>query len=68
MADQNAIFPLLNLLKSPHEQPLEVLIEALATLQVWSARAQFEPFLKHPSKRVQCAAARYLYLLTHEAQ
>lgn len=66
--DERAIDPLRNLLLSSHEQPYEALIEALATLQVWSVRPQIETFLNHPSERVQCAAARYLYLLTQEPQ
>jgi bilin biosynthesis PecE protein len=68
LADKRAVTPLLNLLQKGQEQPYEALIEALATLQVWSARPQVEPFLKHPSERVQCAAARYMYLLTQEPQ
>ncbi|QLE54508.1 HEAT repeat domain-containing protein [Nostoc sp. TCL26-01] len=68
IGDQRAVNPLLNLLQSHHEQPYEALIEALATLQVWSVRPQIEPFLQHYSERVQCAAARYMYLLTQETQ
>jgi phycoerythrocyanin alpha-cysteine-84 phycoviolobilin lyase/isomerase subunit PecE len=66
IGDQQAVTPLLQLLQSSDEQPYEALIEALATLQVWSVRPQIEPFLQHPSERVQCAAARYMYLLTLE--
>ena len=68
IGDQRAVTPLLNLLQTNEEQPYEVLIEALATLQVWSVRSQIEPFLKHPSERVQCAAARYMYFLTQQPQ
>lgn len=68
IGDPRAIYPLQNLLHSNGEKPLEALIEALATLQVWSVRPAIEPFIKHPSERVQCAAARYLYLLTQEPQ
>ncbi|WP_414753882.1 HEAT repeat domain-containing protein [Anabaena sp. CCY 9910] len=68
IGDKRAVIPLLNLLQSTQAQPYEALIEALATLQVWSARPQIEPFLKHYSERVQCAAARYLYLLTQESE
>ncbi|BAY14663.1 PBS lyase HEAT-like repeat protein [Anabaenopsis circularis NIES-21] len=68
IGDKKAINPLLNLLQSTQEQPYEALIEALATLQVWSAQPQIEAFLKHPSERVQCAAARYMYLLTQQPQ
>jgi phycoerythrocyanin alpha-cysteine-84 phycoviolobilin lyase/isomerase subunit PecE len=66
IGDSRAIHPLLNLLHSNQEQPLEALIEALAALQVWSVRSEVETFLNHPSERVQCAAARYLYLLTQQ--
>lgn len=68
IGDTRAISPLLNLLRSGQEQPLEVLIEALGTFKVWDARPLIEPFLQHSSERVQCAAARYLYLLTQEPQ
>ena len=66
LGDKRAVNPLLNLLQSPQEQPYEALIEALAALQVWSVRSQIEAFVDHPSERVQCAAARYLYLLTQQ--
>lgn len=68
IGDARAAAPLQNLLQSSYEQPYEVLIEALGSLKVWSARLQIEPFLKHPSERVQCAADRYLYLLTQDPQ
>lgn len=68
IGDRRAISALLNLFNASPAPPLEVLIEALATFQVWSARPQIEPLLTHASERVQCAAAQYLYLLTHEAQ
>jgi len=68
IGDEKAATPLLGLLQSSQEQPYEALIEALATLQVWSARKLVEPFLHHPSERVQCAAARYMYLLTQQPQ
>lgn len=68
IGDQKAEIPLLNLLQSHQEQPLEALIEALATLQTWSACSQIKPFLHHSSERVQCAAARYMYILTQEPQ
>ncbi|PLZ96397.1 glycosyl transferase family 2 [Fischerella thermalis CCMEE 5268] len=68
IGDQRAVEPLLKLLQSHQQQPLEALIEALATLQVWSARPHIEPFLNHTSERVQCAAARYLFVLTQEPQ
>lgn len=68
IGDRLAVPPILALLKSSSEQPYEVLIEALGTLQAWEARPLVEPFLQHRSERVQCAAARYLYLLTQEPQ
>lgn len=68
MGDARAIPALLELLRSSDEQPYEVLIEALGTLQAWDARPLIEPFLLHQSERVQCAAARYLYLVTQEHQ
>jgi bilin biosynthesis PecE protein len=68
IGDERAVTPLLNLLKSGSEQPLEVLIEALGTFEVWQACPLIEPFLNNPSERVQCAAARYLYLLTQDPQ
>ncbi|HEY9603553.1 MAG TPA: HEAT repeat domain-containing protein [Allocoleopsis sp.] len=68
IGDTRAITPLLNLLQSGNEQPYEVLIEALGTFKVWDARPLIEPFLQHSSERVQCAAARYMYLLSQEPQ
>lgn len=68
IGDPRAVPPLVTLLEAGDEQPYEAIIEALATLKVWSIRPQIEPFLHHPSERVQSAAARYLYLLTREAK
>ncbi len=68
IGDKRAVQPLVNLLQSNKEEPYEALIEALATLEVWSVRSHIESFLNHPSERVQCAAARYLYLLTQQPQ
>lgn len=68
IGDAKSVPALLKLLQSDSEQPYEVLIEALGTLKVWEARSLVEPFLKHGSQRVQCAAARYLYLATQEPQ
>lgn len=68
IGDQRAVTPLLNILHSSEEKPLEALIEALATLKVWSPRQEVEAYLNHPSERVQCATARFLYLLTQESQ
>ena len=68
IGDTQVIPALLELLQAGDEQPYEVLIEALGTLQAWEARPLIEPFLEHFSERVQCAAARYLFLLTQESQ
>ncbi|OUL26669.1 glycosyl transferase family 2 [Nostoc sp. T09] len=68
IGDRQAVTPLLKLLQSSYEQPYEALIEALATLEIWSARPLVEPFFEHSSERVQCAAARYMYLLTKQSQ
>jgi len=68
IGDQQAIPALITLLKSEEKQPYEALIEALGTLQAWDARPLIEPFLQDKSERVQCAAARYFYLLTQEPQ
>ncbi|MGA9379637.1 MAG: HEAT repeat domain-containing protein [Phormidium sp.] len=68
IGDRQAIPALVTLLKSNSEQPFEAIIEALGTLEAWSVRDLIEPFLQDKSERVQCAAARYLYLLTQESQ
>lgn len=68
IGDVRAVPSLLDFLQSDSEQPYEVLIEALGTLKAWQARSLIEPFLQHGSERVQCAAARYLYLATQEPQ
>lgn len=68
IGDTRTVPALLQLLQSSDEQPYEVLVEALGTLQAWEARPLIEPFLQHRSERVQCAAARYLYLATQEPQ
>lgn len=68
IGDKCAVPALLQLLQSKDEQPYEVLIEALGTFQASEARSLVEPFLQHNSERVQCAAARYFYLITQEPQ
>ena len=68
IGDARAVPALLQLLQSSDEQPYEVLIEALGTFQTWQASSLVEPFLHHSSERVQCAAARYFYLMTQEPQ
>ncbi len=68
IGDKCAVPALLRLLQSSDEQPYEVLIEALGAFQASEARLLVEPFLHHNSERVQCAAARYFYLITQEPQ
>jgi bilin biosynthesis PecE protein len=68
IGDSRAIAPLVALIEAGGNLPYEALIEALASLEVWSMRDRVEPFLANPSERVQCAAARYFYLMTGEAQ
>lgn len=68
IGDRRAASPLLELLRSDKLQPHEALIEALGELQVKEARSLVESFLHHPSERVQCAAARYLYLSTQKTE
>lgn len=68
IGDKQAIPALVTLLKSNSEQPYEAIIEALGTLEAWEVRDLIQPFLQDKSERVQCAAARYLYLLTQEPQ
>lgn len=46
-------------------QPYDAIIEALGTLQATDAVSLIQPFLDHPIQRVQYAAARALYQLTH---
>ncbi|QIZ70823.1 HEAT repeat domain-containing protein [Oxynema aestuarii] len=67
IADPRAVTPLVALLDRGGEQPYEALIEALASLQVWSVSERIETFLSHPSERVQCATARYLFLKTKDS-
>ncbi|NET73119.1 MAG: HEAT repeat domain-containing protein [Sphaerospermopsis sp. SIO1G2] len=68
IGDRRACDPLLQLLQSGKPQPYEALIEALGELRVLEALPLVEPFLKHSSERVQCAAARYLYLTTQKPE
>jgi bilin biosynthesis PecE protein len=66
IGDERAIAPLLKMMESNQQQPYEALIEALATLKVDDARCLIEPYLNNPSERIQCAAARYFYILTQQ--
>lgn len=51
----------------PHlVQPYEAIIEALGTLKATAATDLIEPFIKHPTPKVQYAAARAMYQLTGE--
>jgi phycocyanobilin lyase alpha subunit len=67
IGDRVAVPVLLKLLNSQaKDKPTEILIEALTAFQVWEVKDQIEPFLKHSSERVKCAAAQYFYSLTLE--
>lgn len=49
----------------PHlRQPYEAILEALGTLGALQSISLIEPFLGHPTEKVQYAAARALYQLT----
>lgn len=48
-------------------QPYDAILEALGTLQATEAVPLLQPFLEYPIPRVQYAAARALYQLTHDA-
>lgn len=48
-------------------QPYDAILEALGTLQATEAVPLLQPFLEYPIPRVQYAAARALYQLTHNA-
>lgn len=51
----------------PHlAQPCEAVMEALGTLKATEAIPLIQPFLNHPTKRVQYAATRAMYQLTGE--
>lgn len=67
IGDCTAIPVLLKLLNSEiKNKPIEILIEALTAFKVWEVKDQIEPFFKHSSERVKCAAAQYFYTLTLE--
>jgi len=68
IGDERAINPLLEMMQSNQKQPYEALIEALATLKVDSASSLIKPYLNDSSERIQCAAARYFYLVTQQQQ
>ncbi|WP_071515657.1 HEAT repeat domain-containing protein [Geitlerinema sp. PCC 9228] len=78
IGDRSAIPPLQTLLAGgveaaqqvpgrPHlTQPYEAVLEALGKLQANDAIAAIEPFINHFLPRIQYAAARAMYQLTHE--
>lgn len=68
IGDHRAVGPFLHLLRSGDPQPYEALIEALGQLQVQAALPDVKPFLQDSSERIQCAAARYCYQITQQAQ
>ncbi len=49
-------------------QPYDSVLEALGTLKAIGSLSKVEAFLKHPTPRIQYAAARAMYQLTGEAQ
>ncbi|HIK27018.1 MAG: HEAT repeat domain-containing protein [Oscillatoriaceae bacterium SKW80] len=52
----------------PHlTQPYDAILEALGSLNAKEAIPLIKPFIEHPVKRVQYAAARAMYQLTGEA-
>jgi phycocyanobilin lyase subunit alpha len=52
----------------PHmTQPYKAVLEALGLLRAMEAVPLMQPFLSHPSPRLQHAAARAMYVLTREA-
>jgi phycocyanobilin lyase alpha subunit len=51
----------------PHlTQPYEAVLEALGAIGATEAIGLVKPFLEHPIQRVQCAANRAMYQLTHD--
>ncbi len=51
----------------PHlTQPYEAVLEALGKLQATESVSEIEPFINHFLPRIQYAAARAMYQLTHE--
>ena len=49
-------------------QPYDAILEALGTLTATAFIHQIEPFLQHPTPRIQYAAARAMYQITHDNQ
>jgi len=49
----------------PHlREPYDLILEALGSLGATEAAAHIEPFIEHPTEKVQYAAARAMYQLT----
>lgn len=82
LGDERAIGPLTSLLDhglmaDSHElvaqqpdssEPYDSVLEALGTLKAIGSQPKVEAFLKHPTPRIQYAAARAMYQLTGEEQ
>lgn len=82
--DQRAVEPLAQLLThglridgetiqlSPDQpdssQPYDSILEALGTLTATAFAHYIQPFLHHPTPRIQYAAARAMYQITHDNQ
>lgn len=78
--DERAIGPLVSLLdhglmadsceliaeQPDASEPYDSVLEALGTLKAIECQAKVEAFLKHPTPRIQYAAARAMYQLTGE--
>jgi phycocyanobilin lyase subunit alpha len=52
------------LIESTRSQPYDAILEALGNLGATESIPQIQPFLKHPTERVQYSAARAMYQLT----
>ena len=51
----------------PHlAQPYDAIVEALGMLEAAEAFSAIEPFLKHPTEKIQYSTARALYQLTQD--
>lgn len=80
LGDERAIGPLVSLLdhglmaesceliaeQPDASEPYDSVLEALGTLKAIEYQAKVEAFLKHPTPRIQYAAARAMYQLTGE--
>ena len=82
LGDERAIGPLMSLLDNglmansfeliaqqpDASEPYDSVLEALGTLKAIESQSKVEVFLKHPTPRIQYAAARAMYQLTGETQ